>query len=169
MDRRGGGSGGRGGGNRGRGQGQGRGYYEQGQGRGGGRGGPQMGGGRGGAQTPQQWGNQPRGGSGQFRGSPYNQSAGQNYPVSQNPGRGGTWVNQPVQRGGFGTGWARPAQQQPQQEVVHRPPPPPPQSSGISSHLSFLLLRVYVLLRYVLLQFDLALMSYSVNDVCDSK
>ncbi|KAF3649093.1 Protein argonaute 2 [Capsicum annuum] len=129
MDRRGGGSGGRGGGNRGRGQGQGRGYYEQGQGRGGGRGGPQMGGGRGGAQTPQQWGNQPRGGSGQFRGSPYNQSAGQNYPVSQNPGRGGTWVNQPVQRGGFGTGWARPAQQQPQQEVVHRPPPPPPQSS----------------------------------------
>ncbi|PHT97949.1 hypothetical protein BC332_33134 [Capsicum chinense] len=124
MDRRGGG---RGGGNRGRGQGQ---------GRGGGRGGPQMGGGRGGAQTPQQWGNQPRGGSGQFRGSPYNQSAGQNYPVSQNPGRGGTWVNQPVQRGGFGTGWARPAQQQPQQyggnqqEVVHRPPaPPPPQSS----------------------------------------
>ncbi|PHT55531.1 Protein argonaute 2 [Capsicum baccatum] len=123
MDRRGGG---RGGGNRGRGQGQGRGYYEQGQGRGGGRGGPQMGGGRGGAQNPQQWGNQPRGGAGQFRGSPYNQSAGQNYPVSQNPGRGGTWVNQPVQRGGFGTGWARPAQQQPQQEVVHRPPPPPP-------------------------------------------
>ncbi|KAM3361642.1 protein argonaute 2 [Capsicum galapagoense] len=130
MDRRGGGSGGRGGGNRGRGQGQGRGYYEQGQGRGGGRGGPQMGGGRGGAQTPQQWGNQPRGGSGQFRGSPYNQSAGQNYPVSQNPGRGGTWVNQPVQRGGFGTGWARPAQQQPQQEVVHRPPPPPPPQSS---------------------------------------
>ncbi|KAM3284507.1 protein argonaute 2 [Capsicum chacoense] len=127
MDRRGGG---RGGGNRGRGQGQGRGYYEQGQGRGGGRGGPQMGGGRGGAQTPQQWGNQPRGGSGQFRGSPYNQSAGQNYPVSQNPGRVGTWVNQPLQRGGFGTGWARPAQQQPQQEVVHRPPPPPPPQSS---------------------------------------
>lgn len=126
----------------------------------GGRGGTHVGGGRGGPQMgsfhqpPQQWGNQPRGsGQYQFRGAP--------------PGRGGTWVNQPVQRGGGNawqrpqqqgsgvpiTAWARPPPQQPQQQgsgggvatAWARPPPPPqevvdrPQSSGINSYLCFLL------------------------------
>ncbi|XP_049383781.1 protein argonaute 2-like [Solanum stenotomum] len=103
----------------------------------GGRGGPQMGS----FQPPQQWGNQPRGsGQYQFRGAPHN-----------HPGRGGTWVNQPVQRGGPAwsrppqqgsgvpsTAWARPPPQQPHQQgsgggvatAWARPPPQKSQELG---------------------------------------
>ncbi|KAH0717600.1 protein argonaute 2-like [Solanum tuberosum] len=141
--RRGGGddNAGRGGGNRGRGRGQGQGRGGGGRGEpqiGGGRGGPQVGGGRGGpqmGQPPQQWGNQPRGsGQYQIRGAPQNQP-GQNYPVSQNPGRGGTWVNQPVQRGGGGSAWPRPQQQGSgvPNTAWARPPPQQPQQQGSGS------------------------------------
>ncbi|CAN4080330.1 unnamed protein product [Withania somnifera] len=143
-------SGGRGGGNRGRAGGrgepqiggpppqqwgnqprasiQGQGQY---QGRAGGRGEPHIGG-----PPPQQWGNQPRAsiqGQGQYQG--------------EYQGRGGTWENQPVQRGGgnawarpqpqgrggVSTGWARPPQQQGNSGVGNawvRPPSQQPQQHG---------------------------------------